>query len=533
MNTKISRLLLLIAATATLAACSDDANEWPVDPSHARLFRSTHMELVETLPTSVEISYNGVTDATKYVFEFSLGDSLLFDNIVLTEEAHADTLVAYSPGKSVTQNEYRKLFTNLNGTTRYSVRMKAVNENTGEESDYNQLSFVTPAEQIFTGCTPGIKDAILNWEADKAATTIRLGQLNRPDTAWIQTLTLTSAMQQAGEATFTGLEPGHRYVAQIFNGQFLRGTYTFSTLGSAVGQAIEVSTGDDVNALLAAATAETVTLIFTGDQTYEVGNLKIPENVKNLYVSGSIVNGKRATLHIPSCSLSAPMDDLVFQYVEIDDEQKNGFWLMVSNANCFKNATFDGCYIHNIPNCLIYVSAKDASVNDVTINNCIIERVSTSGWGVINFGSAAALHSLSITNSTLKELSDQLMDMRVSADVITIDNCTFCNYEMGMSKLLLVTKAPKEMYMTDMIFTGTNNGQKMNSGWGNYQAWLDFSGCYMTSDFPEGNTQFFNITHLSQPSDELFVDPKNGDFHFKDGVVFAGKGKAGDPRWWK
>lgn len=55
----------------------------------------------------------------------------------------------------------------------------------------------------------------------------------------------------------------------------------------------------------------------------------------------------------------------------------------------------------------------------------------------------------------------------------------------------------------------------------------------MTSDFPEGKTQFFNITHLTQSSEDLFVDPKNGDFHFKEGVVFAGKGKAGDPRWWK
>ena len=101
-----------------------------------------------------------------------------------------------------------------------------------------------------------------------------------------------------------------------------------------------------------------------------------------------------------------------------------------------------------------------------------------------------------------------------------------------MPKLLRVEAQPREMVMTNIIFAGDNAGQKMNSGWGDYSGWLDFSGCYMTSDFQENTRKFTNVTHLDYSTDELFVDPRHGDFHVKDDVLFRGKGKVGDPRWW-
>ena len=43
---------------------------------------------------------------------------------------------------------------------------------------------------------------------------------------------------------------------------------------------------------------------------------------------------------------------------------------------------------------------------------------------------------------------------------------------------------------------------------------------------------FEEITRIKQSSDDLFVDPLNGDFHIKPGAGFAGTGNAGDPRWY-
>ncbi len=73
----------------------------------------------------------------------------------------------------------------------------------------------------------------------------------------------------------------------------------------------------------------------------------------------------------------------------------------------------------------------------------------------------------------------------------------------------------------------------MNSGYNDYSGWLEFSGSYLTSDFPENTTKFLNASHLELSTEELFVDPKNGDFHVRPEANFRGRGKVGDPRWWK
>ena len=63
-------ILLGIFAFSVIAC--EEANEWEVDPSHDRLFRSTKFEVKETNPTSALLSFRGVTNATKYVFDFSV-----------------------------------------------------------------------------------------------------------------------------------------------------------------------------------------------------------------------------------------------------------------------------------------------------------------------------------------------------------------------------------------------------------------------------------------------------------------------------
>lgn len=525
----LSGAALLTLNLSLFTACSEDVNNWPVDPSYDRLYQTTHFDVEETEPTSVVLKFNGISDATKYVFEFSIDKAMPFDNIVRTEEVMADTLQPFSEGKVIVQNEYKKRFDDLGGTTLYNVRVKGVNDQSGVESGWFAITFKTPAEQIFTNATPGIKDVVINWQADKAATNIRMSSINGKDTTEVSNNELSATQKSKGEAMFEGLNPGTTYMAQIMNGEFIRGTWTFNTLGASEGAAIEIQEGDDVNALLSEAGTETVTLIFKGGQYYEIGNVSVPATVKNLYFSGSLVNGQRAELHIPSFGLQAPMQDLHFQYVDINAQ--GGFWMMLSGEKIFKNMYITGSIFRNLNNCIVYASAND-EIEGIYVNNSILDHVSTGGWGMFNITGNTKMRTLSITNTTITEVGDQMMDIRVPLELIKIDHCTFCNYQIGLPKLVLITKQPGEMQMTNTIFAGDNTGQKMNHGYGNYSAWLDFSGCYMTSDFPEGDKKFGNITHLDYTTEELFVDPRNGDFHIKEGVTFRGKGKVGDPRWW-
>lgn len=532
--------ILLGVLTFSAIAC-EEANDWEVDPSHDRLFRSTKFEVKETNPTSALLSFRGVTNATKYVFDFSEGDSLLFNNIVFTTELLVDTMNAYNKEASEIKTEYRALFTDLNGTTRYSVRMKAVNGDTGMESGYVQLCFDTTDEQIFTTVTPGTTNVSLNWQADKKATRIEYGELvktemegeeAKTDTIWAASHELTSTEKQAGELTIDGLKPGTNYITYIFNENARRGSYKFKTLGSSKGTTISVKAGDDINALLAAAPAGDVTLSFTGGQTYEVGEFTIPQTVTNLYIAGNVVGGRMPVLNMTKFAFSALMDNFYVQYMDIVSDGKSQFLIELGGSTGFKNVSFEGCDISEIPRSLIRTNSGDLEVEGIAISNCFIKNVGLSGYGLLNIGKLKSLSTISITNTTLLNIGDQIMDLRVQTDKVTFTQSIFCNYDINMPKLLRLDKQPKEITVTGVIFTGDNKGGKMNSGNSDYSKYLSFAGCYLTADFQENDKKFTDAQILKISSEELFKDPKNGDFHFKPEAKFEGDGKVGDPRWW-
>ena len=532
-------ILLGIFAFSVIAC--EEANEWEVDPSHDRLFRSTKFEVKETNPTSALLSFRGVTNATKYVFDFSEGDSLLFNNIVFTTELLVDTMNAYNKEASEIKTEYRALFTDLNGTTRYSVRMKAVNGDTGMESGYVQLCFDTTDEQIFTTVTPGTTSVSLNWQAEKTATRIEYGELvkteiegeeAKTDTVWATPHELTSTEKQAGELTIDGLKPGTNYITYIFNEKARRGSYKFKTLGSSKGTTISVKASDDINALLGGAPAGDVTLSFTGGQTYEVGEFTIPETVTNLYIAGNVVGGKMPVLNMTKFVFSALMDNFYVQYMDIVSDGKSQFMIELGGSTGFKNVSFEGCNISEIPRSLIRTNSGDLEVEGIVINNCFIKNVGLSGYGLLNIGKLKSLSTISITNTTLLNIGDQIMDLRVQTDKVTFTQSIFCNYDINMPKLLRLDKQPKEITVTGVIFTGDNKGGKMNSGNSDYSKYLSFAGCYLTSDFQENDKKFTDAQFLKISSEELFENPKNGNFHFKPEAKFEGDGKVGDPRWW-
>lgn len=532
-------ILLGIFAFSVIAC--EEANEWEVDPSHDRLFRSTKFEVKETNPTSALLSFRGVTNATKYVFDFSEGDSLLFNNIVFTTELLVDTMNAYNKEASEIKTEYRALFTDLNGTTRYSVRMKAVNGDTGMESGYVQLCFDTTDEQIFTTVTPGTTSVSLNWQAEKTATRIEYGELvkteiegeeAKTDTVWATPHELTSTEKQAGELTIDGLKPGTNYITYIFNEKARRGSYKFKTLGSSKGTTISVKASDDINALLGGAPAGDVTLSFTGGQTYEVGEFTIPETVTNLYIAGNVVGGKMPVLNMTKFVFSALMDNFYVQYMDIVSDGKSQFMIELGGSTGFKNVSFEGCNISEIPRSLIRTNSGDLEVEGIVINNCFIKNVGLGGYGLLNIGKLKSLSTISITNTTLLNIGDQIMDLRVQTDKVTFTQSIFCNYDINMPKLLRLDKQPKEITVTGVIFTGDNKGGKMNSGNSDYSKYLSFAGCYLTSDFQENDKKFTDAQILKISSEELFENPKNGNFHFKPEAKFEGDGKVGDPRWW-
>ena len=543
---KRNKLYLMAGLFALAIAACDDANDWEYDPSHDRPFRPTQFETVEELPTSVQVSFNGVTDATKYVFEFSKGDSLLFNNIVRTDEVKADTLTPYNDSPLEISTEYRIWFQDLDGTSRYSIRLKGVDEVTGRESAWIGLCFDTPNEQIFTQMIPGTNSAVLQWDIEKEANTIHYGEEvelepeteTTPavlDTLWAEPITLTPEQLQAGEITLSGLKSGTNYIAQIYNNsdteEVLRGTYKFRTLGSATSAPIIVNAGDDINALLAGQVGD-VTLSFNGGTEYTAGEITIPATVENLYFAGNTVGGQLPKLTMSKFVFSAPMNNFYVQYMDIVSDGASQFLVEIGDANCFKNITFEGCNISEVNRSVVRLNSGDAEVEGITINNCFIHNVALGGYGLLNIGKAKSLQSIAITNNTLWNLTDQIIDLRVEVAEFEYTQNTFYNdAQTGIAKFFRLDKQPKSITVTSSIFAGPNGGSKTNAGNSDY-GWLSYAGCYRTADMQIDKREFTDAKVLELTAADLFVDPDNGDFHFKPERKFEGDGEAGASRWW-
>lgn len=541
---KLNRLLILLGLLNLLIVSCEDPNNWGYDPNYDNMYRPIHFDIVEERPTSVIVSFTGVIDATKYVFEFSEGDSLLFNNIVRTETALVDTLTAYKEESTVTATEYRLLFEDLHGTSRYSIRVKGVDDLTGKESGWTALCFDTPAEQIFTKVVPGITSATLQWDIEKEATNIKYGQLiqnDEPeldtDTLWIEDHQLTDTELQNGQLVISDLQIGTNYIAQILNDGILRGTYTFRTLGSSTSTLINVTPQDDINIVLAnvAGTVEApvdVTLAFEGGLVYKADEIIIPEGIKNIYLSGNIVNGINPVLEMSKFTFSAPMGNFYVQYMDVLSNGGSQFLIEIGNGNCFTNISFTGCTVREVPRSIIRMNSNDAMAESINIDNCILKNIGLSGYGLLNIGKAGTLNSISITDCTLWEIGDQIIDLRVALSEFEFSNCTFYNNETGIPKMFRLDKQPKMITITNCIFSGPNGGSKVNSGNSDYSGWLSYAGCYVTSDMVIDSREFNDAISLEYTSDDLFIDPTNGDFCFKPELKFDGEGVAGDPRWW-
>jgi len=531
--------ILLCVLAFIVMSCEEKANDWEFDTSHDRLFRTTLLETSNVNATSVQLHYKGVKNATKYVFEFSEGDSLLFNNIVRTVDIKADTLSPYVSATTDVKTEYHTLFEGLNGTTRYSVRMKAVNEVDGMESGYVNVSFITSAEQIFTDNIPGVASINLSWIPESKVTNLLYGEVvTESDTIWATRYMITGDEKSVGNTVLNGLRPGTNYVIRIYNDKVLRGELRLKTLGSQSGKTLFIQPNDNVTDSLTKYSTIGITdisLVFTGGKQYEIGEIIVPVGINNLYLVGDVASsGLLPELYLYKVTFSAPMKNLYYQYVNIDAKLNSANYLFnISDEKCFENISFEGCTIQNIVRSLLYVNKDNLLIKDININKCIVRNVASGGYGLLNVSkSTVTLDLISITNTTMIDIGDQLMQTKNAVGSIVVDKSIFCNYNIGIPKIFRFDKQPLFVKVTNSIFTGDNKGAKVNSGNGDYSSYLDFSSCYLTSDFVMDSRKFTNAVTLAMPSEDLFVDPRNGDFHIKEGVKFTGAGKVGDPRWW-
>ncbi|RZF60382.1 DUF5123 domain-containing protein [Sphingobacterium corticibacterium] len=540
MRKMLINMTMLVAMALAMSSCEKKVNDWDVDPSHAGLFRSLSFETTNIGATDVEIGYTQTVSANKYVFEFSK-DSLEFNEIVKTVEILADTLTPFAPSTTPTRVVYRTIFEDLDGTSPYSVRMKGINTETGQESGYVELFFRTMAEQLFSGADISLDRITMHWPATDNVTHIVVTDPINDDSE-VKRVDLTASDKTEGAVTITDLQPGKMYAISIYNDDVLRGTRVLVTSGISGGDIIPVSPGDDIPAMVAAALAagkQNIILNFSGDQPYALGSVTLPSGINSVSLTGTAnADGKNPVLQISSFKLSdAQYGRVIFENVDIHAINGSSFLITSEQAGMqTMGYWFINCYIEGFGNGVVRLN-NAVNVNRIEFANCRVHK--NGGWGVVNVGgSEAVVDSIKFTNSTLTDLSTQLMDVRVAVKKIVVQNCTFYNQNAAMSQLLRfdTNRLPLELQAGNNIISGTNSGAKLNAtsyDHANFGLPVSFAGSYRTNEFEieRDSRGFADITLFSGSAADLFVDPDAGDFRIKPGNGFGGRGTAGDPRW--
>lgn len=553
-NMKVYLYTCLIMICIGWVAC-DNVNDWDVDESYNGLFRPLTFEKVENTSTTVLLRYTQIVGAKKYLFEF-YNDSTEFQsaNYVRTDTILADTLTVFSNSDTPMNVQYRTLFKEFNGSTQYCVRMRGMNA-AGVVSNYVELAFKTSAEQIFEDIETTMNSVTLYWLDTSRVTHLLLSKLINPAKGEYgdpETIELTAEDIANHSKVLSDLPTGTGYKVQICNGNTVRGEYVFKTLGLGDGVVIKIpeSTNEDdvvdVASLLVGITASNLTLEFEAGKLYNLGtNIKIPAVDNILFTSTSTDEENRPRIILKSITLTSPIESISFEYVSID-ALKNDMFIEMKNS--FNSITFEGCAIQNVGRSIVRLNGTGFRISDITFNNTIISRISTNGYGMISANKTnndMVLNKLAITNCTLIDMGERLMDLYArEISLILMENCTLYNgteLSKQLGHLFRLNGNPTPVSAVEIrnnIFAGPNANMSGTSGavtpgYNDY-TFLDFSeNNYMTSDMKVGNKKFKGMTQLEQTSDDLFVDPANGDFHIKSGTGFAGAGNAGDSRWWK
>ncbi len=553
-------LLAVVCYSLCMSSCDDHQfNDWPVDPSTSRLFLPLVFETQQVAATSLQIRYSKVVTANRYVFEF-YKDSLEFNpaNLWRTDTIYVDTLTVYKEDSTPARVEYCTTFEELSGSTQYSVRMMGISAD-GKASGYISEAFQTKAEQLFTGVVSTTESATLKWTKTQRVTHLLLSEykqlLNETTgtTDWgydePQRLDLTAEDIETAEKTLTDLPSGTSYRVQICNEDEVRGTYSFKTLGLGAGVTVRIpyesETGGqiDLNTIVNKREdingASNLTLEFEPGHTYDLTNWNLPAVDNILLTSTTSDLSDMPVLKLKRITPTSTIVSLQFQGVKVDAQTESYFY-QPGTGKGVTSFVVEGCHFYNL-NRSLFRSSGGLNMTNITINNSILQTIGTTGYGLINISGTNTIDRIEITNTTLWDMGDKLMDLYGGIGDIIFKNNTLYQPQEASNKNGLgylfnlrngnsTPQSPNTVTIEGCILAGPNKGKALNPTNRSY-SYVSFSNnCYMTSDFTTGKISYEGITELDLSSDDLFVDPVNGDFHFKSGIPSYLK-VVGDPRW--
>jgi len=552
MNKKIINIISVMCLSMMffMTSCNSITEEL-TSLTTGRLFRPVNFAY-----TNVKTKFTFTWVATQYAESYTLQ--------VSTDSAKFSTLALDTTLTSLTYTQ------EFQGATQFYARIRANKSDTTKTkiSQFNQISFRTPAENLFLGYgtsnntgTPysafmtDVKTLTVKWQP--AANTTHL-ILTSADGKLRDSVALSSDEVTKGVKNISSLANSNWQV-QLYNNKILRGT----TYGLVEGDVI-ISTGGDISAAVTNATAGQVILL-AGGQNYTFGNTeyKFNKNIKirsaspssRSVISMTTLTGTTppsATSVMMSVVASSVLDSLVFENIDFTGycdnntaSTKIGYLFSNKVAGTVGNLKFTNCNIHNLGNTTFRISGGvNQDFKNLSFNGCTIYEIGyTSTYALVNSNSADLVDNINFTNCTIYNFKGSLI-LRTGSTInsINISNCTInqATQDAGSARYMFdlnTTTFASGFTIKNSIF-GSSGGALGANGFRGTLA-PTITGSYFTADYvddpiPAGLTSTSiksKMTSYSGTSTSLWNGPTTGDFTLKD-TAFKGKGVAGDLRYY-
>jgi hypothetical protein len=366
----------------------------------------------------------------------------------------------------------------------------------------------------------------------------------RPASGAAATVAVTAA-DAAGKA-IDNLQPDTDYTISllyIYGGN----TYTRASVACKTGVPPQARTrymkadGSDADAL-----RDTIAGCISGDAvalaagiTYEYTGTYEPATGVSFTIQGA--DDGTSILKYRQWSLPPAVDSIVFRNLKL---QPNGGDYFINQGTGDADAAnvgrlvFDGCDVSGFNRSLVRMQGGGTqTIGTLAFHNCIVHDMLNNTYPIVQYSNAnAKIEHIVITNSTFANLHLNGTNASVfettggAVQSFTINNCTFYGVAGGgtSTNRYFVTlgsnATPVTVSNTILSLTRSAVGGIRTGGT------VTVTNVYTTSDWNTSGYIVPNVTAYAGTSDDLFVDPANGDFHFKD-ASFAGAATSGDPRW--
>jgi hypothetical protein len=506
--------LLLAVFSMTLVSCEDKIDPLVEELQFERVFTPLNLKAFIRNKTNVELQWDLRSDAEYYIVEFS-EDSLVFGSIIATENV---------------QREEVPFTYALEGETRYSARVKGVQENGAEDSNWAEVTFMTDPENIYLPIQDGDIDALeatVRWTPGAEVTHLLIspGDVTR---------TITDEEKAAGVAIITGLSAETAYSVTLYRNTKKRGTVTFETLVD-VGDAVAINPGDDLGAILDAAEEGASFVVFQG--VYDLGSYTLTKSVK---LSGYKSNEKptiNGQFVCGSTVASIELKGIIFKG-NAGESTLGQFFNTATGCN-ITTLTLDDCEINNYGNNLIYNNSSGI-YGTINISNCIISEIQGSGGDGIDFRSGT-INALNVENSTFANGFRTFMRMQVAC-AVSFKSCTFYKVSAidnsnNNGLFRMNSSAGGSFEVRNCLFVETGVESPTATQAGNFcrqSSYMVDLPTYANNNISNCHNLLVGLyTSASQISatelDPGFTDAENGDFTVTNQTVIDNL--IGDPRW--